>query len=108
MDDRELYVALPNAAAIALREGQRAARGDAINDDLNVAANVLARLIAVYAVDPESHAHVAVTSELQGDMGLAIASLWVRRSDLACALGLIRRVGLAFGDAPPEQESRAP
>jgi hypothetical protein len=106
MDDGELYVALPNAAAMALREGQRAARGDAISNDLNVAANALARLIAVYAVDPESRAHVAVTSEVQGDAGLGIASLWVRRSHMACALGLIRRVGLRLRGVSPEQ--RAP
>ena len=120
-------MALASAAAIVLDEARNkippAEFPDDRSDALNIAAGALARLVTVYASDGAHgvHSPVALDFPLKGRFmnggtalrqdgghGATITSLWVRRTDLAFALLLMRRAGLPFALAMNFGESDAP
>ncbi|HYL88487.1 MAG TPA: hypothetical protein VEU32_06935 [Burkholderiales bacterium] len=106
------YLDLPVAAAMVLREaGYSAAAtesGDDFKEKLNIAASALARLLTVYSVDEVSLARTPIAPDpaagrfIEGaaafrhEAGYMLRSLRVRRSELASARSLIRRIGIPF------------
>src|SRR5579859_1463531 len=114
------YLELSIAAAMVLREaghpGAATEPGHDFNEKLNIAAGALARLLTIYGVDEISRAHTPIAPDaVAGEFvegaaafrhhaGYMVRSLGVRRSDLASALSLIRRIGVPF--ATPDATRR--
>ena len=93
------YMALAAAASLVLHAARRATPPVKFPDDpgdaSSIAAGVLSRLIGIYNFDRTRGCHVPVAPHVVGRCS-TIASLSVRRSDLASVLLLIRRSGLPF------------
>jgi hypothetical protein len=108
------YFPLALAAAIAFHEAHRSATTCVSRRDydgaLDIAAAALSRLLPVYTLrDPPGERATLVVdltrarfargaTELCGQ-GEAVGELSVARSDLVCALSLIKRIGLPFSFA---------
>jgi hypothetical protein len=93
------YLTLAAAASIVLKEARKAIPPVKFPDDpgdaSRIAAGALARLVGIYAFDRARGCHTPVAPHVIEGCS-TIASLSVRRSDLASALLLIRRSGLPF------------
>lgn len=123
MSASENYLELSVAAAMVLYEaGHPRVETESspdFNEKLNIAAAALARLITIYAVDEISHARMPIAPDrvagkfIEGaaafrhHAGYVVRSLGVRRSDLASALSLIRRIGVPFAMPDATQRGRA-
>ena len=99
LHSRQECMTLAAAASIVVQETRKAVPPIKFPDDpgdaLSIAAGALARLVEIYAFDRASGRHTPIAPDALKACS-TIASLSVRRSDLASALLSMRRAGLPF------------